>query len=81
MQPLAFLREGQHWATAGLQVRPVVDPLAELAAGGLQFGEAAAHGQQVRLGGHQAGLGDPHRRLRAALRRGSADMQVRIVVP
>jgi len=51
----------------GLPVHPPVDPVAELAARLGQLGEAAVSRQQVRIRGHQVGLGDLHRGLDPAL--------------
>ena len=48
-------------------MHPPVDPVAEPGAGLLQLREAAVSRQQVRLRGHQVGLGDLHRRLDPAL--------------
>jgi hypothetical protein len=45
-----------------------VDPLAEASAFELELGEVPIGRAQVVIGGHEIGLGDPDRRLRAALR-------------
>ena len=52
---------------ARLPVHPPVHHHAELLACPRQLSEAPVALQQVRLRGHQVGLGDPHRRLRPAL--------------
>ena len=51
----------------GLPVHPGVDSVAELAAGLLELAEAAVSRQQVRIRGHQVGLGDLHCGLDPAL--------------
>ncbi len=65
LQP--FLDERLDRAEVGLSIRPVVDLLAELAAGGLQIAEAVVGVEQVGVGWVRSRLRDPHRRLRVAL--------------
>ncbi len=60
---------GEHLGggAAGLPVRAAVHLLAERSAGPLQLLERVVGRQQVGPGGHQVGLGQPHRGLRAPL--------------
>ena len=68
VQPGLFLGEHLDRCPAGLPVQPGVDLVAELPTGRLQLGRTMRYSsQQVRLGRHQIGLCDPHRRLRPAL--------------
>jgi hypothetical protein len=67
VQPGLLLTKRLHRCAAGHPVRPGVDLLAEPLAGTLQRPQAYVLAQQVRPGRHQVRLGDPHRRLRAAL--------------
>jgi hypothetical protein len=69
MEAVQFLQQHLVRGPAGDPVRAQVHHVAELGAGMLQVGETGVGIPQVRLGGHQVGLGDPHARLAAALGR------------
>jgi hypothetical protein len=70
VQPQLLFGEHVHRSPSGDPVRAAVHQLAERLTRSFQVGERVIGCQQVRLGGHQVGLGELHRRLGAALRGG-----------
>lgn len=67
VEPPPLGRQPLCWWLAGLAVLALVDRLAEGLAGRPQLGERLVRLEEVRLGGHEIGLGDPDGRLRATL--------------
>ena len=82
VQPMPFLGEHLDWCPPGHPMLAAVDLGHPRLTGLDQLGPAGVVAAQVGVGGHQVGLGDPHRRLAdPPLDSGSAGTHVATVIP